>query len=166
MDPFNGISEVLSPELINSGRAALRTVVKDRLYIKPARFFNISSASPNGKVSMLTVLEDASAFYYNPGYFAIIIKYLLFTRSYKVLASLLLTVLVSFPKAIPFWIRIKDLSKPQTPGIPGVNGITLFTIFNYMISLCYFDRLGHSLGKLSVVYSVAGKARIIGITNF
>lgn len=157
---------MISPELINSGRSALRSIVKGKFYIKPAHFFNITSASPNGKVSMLTVLEDASAFYYNPGYFAILIKYLLFTRSYKVLASLLLTFLVSFPKAIPFWIQFRDLSKPLKPGIPGSNGITLCTIFNYMISFCYFDRLGHSLGKLSVVYSVAGKARIIGVTNF
>lgn len=133
LDPFKGTSKVLSDDKIKIALKALRTQVPAYLMkVKKAKFFQILSASPNDSVAIETVIEDALAFLYHRDYALAFIKYLLFNRSYFVLANFLTIIALAWP-------------------------------------LVVFGPLKNSLkaiGRIGTVKTVAGKTRVIGITNF
>lgn len=141
--PFSGFSQSLDETLLLKGKANLCTLAglpkKFRLKMSSPRFLNIQSASPNGSVSLEASYKDALAFIRYPKTLLAVLVWNCFNKGWLININLLTLILMGIP---------------------------------YEFSNLLFGRWRDSpfgklhLGKLSIVKDVAGKSRVVGITNY
>nr|DBA06982.1 TPA_asm: RNA-dependent RNA polymerase [Mitovirus cefi 1] len=132
IEPFTGIGESLSSELISK---ALKQLKIKRIGNLKLKLKGSLKAGPNSKVSLMGTCLDAMAFWYYPKHLFHLINFLI--RVYGVQGIL-----------YSLWLIV----------------IMLVTL-PYLLSALLIGSKSLKLGRLSVVYDQAGKARIIAITN-
>jgi len=133
-DPFNGISDSIDSSLLTESLSRLKW--KSSGGILDFTLKGSLKAGPNGKVSLLTFANDATAFIHDP---LSIIHFIFYNLKYFGLL---------WGSFWSIWLLVCL--------------VVLCPI--YIISLLVGARRT-VMGKLSVVYDQAGKARIVGITN-
>jgi hypothetical protein len=128
--PFEGVTKSLAIELISKAKIRLCTLAgmskRFTLRISVSPFLELQSASPNGKVSVDSLVLDALAFWRNLPYLYSLLMWFWLNKSYLHILIILILMIFGWPLAF------RELH----------------------------------IGRLGVVYNVAGKSRIIGITNY
>jgi hypothetical protein len=191
LDPFRGQSRTLPMPLLEEAKRSLMQYSSAsegvpfhkrfnyRLRIGRCEALRIEKSGPNGKWNWGNAVEDAFAFYTHPRYLISVLRWLYMTKSFLMMASLCSILIVGFPvwlisgslSFITDWLLgFSQLWRAYTKcylALYGKAGLVKSRGRERVPRPSFYNfRLRYHLGKLSVVKNTAGKARIVGMTNY
>jgi len=193
LDPFKGESRVLPAPLLYEAKRHLmnyselsRDVPSDkrinfRIKVGKCQPLRIEKSGPNGKWNWGNAVEDAFAFYTRPLYLIKVLRWMLLTKSYSMMSSLVSILILG----APVYLLSRSISI-STDWLLSYKYPHRCYVFIYLVlwgrrgciklpnhskrsvpKPSYFNfKGGYHLGRLSVVKNTAGKSRIVGMTNY
>jgi hypothetical protein len=136
--PFKGVSRELNPDLISIALKELGISLKN-LSQKSIKFNIMETGSPTAPKATLMSVYDVYAFWYHPSHIIKLVKYNVNLHRYLFVLYFIVVLILTLPWVVTTYIWGKFL----------------------------YDKSGElPLGRLSIVYDQAGKARVIAICNY
>lgn len=146
--PFNGLMVTLNPLLLSQAvNACVHPSLGRFIKLKPIKLLMLETASPNSKKSSWGAVNDAIAFAQHP----ISLKHFVKLNWSYGESQFWLSIWLIFLLALAFPIFLC---------------LQLIRLYDFMIYYKEYPKDKYQMAQLGVVYDQAGKARIVGISNY